>query len=163
MLVAWIAGAVQAGVPQMQLFRKGKTMTRKSIRARRTATPAVTPSAQKAIGAGVKAATGVGQSAYGAFDSLVKQGTAFEAKSRKAAVAKAMKARHAVCAQAGEAKARTVDAVNHLEKVFEQRVSRAISKMGVPTTKDVRALSRQVAQLQASVEQLRRSRARAAR
>jgi poly(hydroxyalkanoate) granule-associated protein len=161
-----------AAVRKCNFSSKGTTMKRKTIRARRTAAPAVTParafqtirtSAQKAIGAGVQAATGVGQSAYGAFDSLVKQGAAFEAKSRKAALAKATKARHAVCAQAEEAKAKTVDAVNHLEKVFEQRVSRAISRIGVPTTKDVRALTRQVAQLQASVEQLRRSRARAAR
>jgi hypothetical protein len=38
-----------------------------------------------------------------------------------------------------------------------------MSKLGVPTAKDVRALSRQVSQLQASVERLNRSRARAAR
>jgi polyhydroxyalkanoate synthesis regulator phasin len=45
--------------------------------------------------------------------------------------------------------------------VFENRVQNAISKLGVPTARDVRALSRQVAQLQQSVDQLRRSRARA--
>jgi polyhydroxyalkanoate synthesis regulator phasin len=61
------------------------------------------------------------------------------------------------------ARARTVEAVTHLERVFERRVSRAISKLGVPTSGDVRALSRQVAQLQASVEKLHRARARAAR
>ena len=68
-----------------------------------------------------------------------------------------------VAPRAVEARTRTVDAVTHLERVFEQRVSKAISKLGVPTTKDVKALSRQVAQLQASVERLSRSRARAAR
>ena len=116
-------------------------------------------SAQKAFDAGVQAASGVGQRAVGAFDALVKQGAALEARSRRSAIAKAEKA----CARAGEAKARTVEAVSHLEKVFEQRVSKAISKLGVPTTKDVRSLSRQVAELQASVDRLHRSRARAAR
>ena len=120
-------------------------------------------SAQKALEAGLQAASGVRQSAVGAFDALVKQGAALEARSRKVALARAGKARDAACARAEEAKARTVEAVSHLEKVFEQRVSKTISKLGVPTAKDVRALSRQVAQLQASVEQLHRSRARAAR
>lgn len=120
-------------------------------------------SAQRAFEAGAQAAAGMRQSAVGAFDALVKQGAALEARSRRAAMAKAGQARDVACARAGEARARTVEAVTHLEKVFEQRVSRAISKLGVPTARDVRALSRQVAQLQASVERLNRSRARAAR
>lgn len=126
-------------------------------------------SARKAVDAGLEAATTVRQSAVGAFDALVKQGAmsrkaaiAQVLKARKAALARARKAGKAAVVQASTAKARTVEAVGQLEKVFESRVSRAISKLGVPTTKDVRALSRQVAQLQTSVESLRRSRARAA-
>jgi len=52
------------------------------------------------------------------------------------------------------------EAASQLEKVFEQRVSRAISRLGVPTSRDVRVLAREVADLKASVEQLRRARAR---
>lgn len=145
--------------------------TPRNPRTRKTRTPAVTPakaartiraSAQKALEAGVQAASGVRQSAVGAFDALVKQGAALESRSRRAAMAKAGKARDAACARAEEARARTVEAVSHLEKVFEQRVSKAISKLGVPTVRDVRALSRQVAQLQASVDRLHRARSRAA-
>jgi len=51
--------------------------------------------------------------------------------------------------------------VTHLEKVFEARVGAAMGRLGVPSARDVRALSRQVAQLQQSVDQLRRARARA--
>jgi poly(hydroxyalkanoate) granule-associated protein len=130
-------------------------------------------SARKAVDAGLEAASTVRQSAVGAFDALVKQGATIEAASRKAAIAQVMKARKAALsrarkagkaavAQANIARTRTVEVVGQLEKVFENRVSRAVSKLGVPTTKDVRALSRQVAQLQTSVESLRRSRARAA-
>ena len=141
-------------------------------RTRPAPAPAVSPakairtiraSAEKALSAGMQAATGVRESAAGAFDALVKQGAALEARSRHAALAKAEKAREAACARAEMAKTKTVEAVSHLEKVFEQRVSRAISKLGVPTAADVRALSRQVAQLQASVEKLHRAKARAAR
>jgi poly(hydroxyalkanoate) granule-associated protein len=145
--------------------------TRSTLRSRKPAArPAVTPaqaidtlraSTRKAVEAGVQVAEGVRRSARGAFDSLVKQGATLEAKSRRAALARATEAREIACARATEAREKTVEAVSQLEKVFEQRVSRAISKLGVPTTRDVRALSRQVAQLQASVEQLRRTRARA--
>jgi poly(hydroxyalkanoate) granule-associated protein len=106
--------------------------------------------------------------ALGAVDKIVKQGTVLQAKARKLATAKAKEARAAVMgardtvtARADEARTRTMDAVSQLEKVFENRVQSAISKLGVPTARDVRALSRQVAQLQQSVDQLRRSRARA--
>ena len=106
--------------------------------------------------------------AMGAVDKIVKQGTALQNRARKLAVAKAKEARAAVLeakdtvtARADEARTRTMDAVSQLERVFENRVQNAISKLGVPTARDVRALSRQVAQLQQSVDQLRRSRARA--
>lgn len=104
-----------------------------------------------------------------AIATVVKQGAALRTASQAAALERANAARDAATAardaafaRAEEAKAKTVEAVSHLERVFEQRVSRAIAKMGVPTTKDVRALSRQVAQLQASVDRLNRSRSRAA-
>ena len=144
----------------------------RSTRTRKAGTAGMTParaastiraSAQKALEAGMQAATGVRQTATGAFDALVKQGAALEARSRRMALAKAEKAREAACARAEEAKVKTVEAVSHLERVFEQRVSRAISKLGVPTARDVKALSRQVAELQASVDRLHRARARAAR
>ena len=106
--------------------------------------------------------------ALGTVEMMVKQGAALQAKGRKLAVAKAKEARAAVnqagrtvSAKAEEARSRTMDAVSQLEKVFENRVHSAISKLGVPTARDVRALSRQVAQLQQSVDQLRRARARA--
>ena len=103
-----------------------------------------------------------------AVDKIVKQGNDLQAQGRKLAAAKAKQARaavaevrEAVTARADAARARTLDAVSQLERVFENRVQSAISKLGVPTARDVRALSRQVAQLQQSVDQLRRSRARA--
>ena len=108
------------------------------------------------------------KNALGAVDKIVKQGAGLQARGRKLAVAKAKQARavvvdmrEAVAASGLAARARTLDAVSQLERVFENRVQNAISKLGVPTSRDVRALSRQVAQLQQSVDQLRRARARA--
>ena len=108
------------------------------------------------------------KNALGAVDKIVKQGTEFQAKGVKLYAARAKEARAAVTevreamtARADAARVRTLAAVSQLEKVFENRVQNAISKLGVPTARDVRALSRQVAQLQQSVDQLRRARARA--
>ena len=115
--------------------------TRKTKPASEATTPAarlrgLTNSARKAIANGLDATRGI-------------------------VLGKAAEARVAVTAGAETARSRTMDAVTSLEKIFEQRVSSAIARLGVPTANDVRALSRQVAQLQASVERLKRSRARA--
>jgi poly(hydroxyalkanoate) granule-associated protein len=77
------------------------------------------------------------------------------------AIARVEAARDAMVDRAGEARARTVEMVTQLEKMFEQRVSKAIGRLGVPSAKEVRALSRQVSELKVSVEKLRRARARA--
>jgi len=81
--------------------------------------------------------------------------------TRKLAVANATRARRAAIETAGEARTRTAEALTHLEKVFEARVGAAMGRLGVPSARDVRALSRQVAELQASVERLKRTRAKA--
>ena len=83
------------------------------------------------------------------------------AQARKLALAKTREVRQAVIAGADVARARTADAVSTFERVFQDRVTRVVSRLGVPTARDVRALSRQVAHLQQSVDQLRRVRARA--
>ena len=93
--------------------------------------------------------------------ALARQGMMISTQGRKLAVAKAREARAALDNGALVARSRAAQAVSRLESVFEDRVGRAIGKLGVPTARDVRALSRQVAHLQQSVDQLRRSRARA--
>ena len=92
---------------------------------------------------------------------VARQGVALQAQGRKLAIAKAAQAREAITAGAEQARIRATEIVTRFEKAFEDRVGRAIGKLGVPTARDVRALSRQVAHLQQSVDQLRRTRARA--
>jgi poly(hydroxyalkanoate) granule-associated protein len=77
------------------------------------------------------------------FDQLVKEGEAIQKKTRKVADEK-------VAAVAGKA-AGTWD---RLEQVFEDRVARALSSLGVPTKKDIEKLSKRVAELTAVVQQL---------
>jgi poly(hydroxyalkanoate) granule-associated protein len=91
----------------------------------------------------------------GAVNGLLSRGVALGDQGRKLALATTRQAGEALAARAGRARARTLGAVSRLEAVFEQRVSKAVSRLGVPSAKDVRALSRQVARLQASVNSLR--------
>jgi poly(hydroxyalkanoate) granule-associated protein len=152
-----------------------KTPIRKAP-ARRTAKPvrkfksslnAATP-VQKAWLAGVDAATNaraVAGEAVGKVmkqaNILVKQGRALQVRSKRAAIHRAEEAKTVAMARAGEARTRAVEAVSHLERVFEQRVSKVLGKLGVPTSQSVKTLTRRVAELQANVDQLRRARARA--
>ena len=45
-----------------------------------------------------------------------------------------------------------------LEQVFEERVSKSLNRLGVPTYNDIQALSKQVDQLNASVQELAQGR-----
>jgi len=124
----------------------------RTTRKARSAPKAVTP---------IEVLRGLTASARKAGLSASKAITNSFENTRRIALDKAAEARVAAIAGAEGARARTLGAVTELEKIFEQRVSRAMARLGVPTSRDVRALSRQVAQLQASVERLKRSRARA--
>jgi poly(hydroxyalkanoate) granule-associated protein len=139
----------------------------KPARARKPSASAGTP-ARKAWLAGVGAAVNAREIAGDAVGKvikqatiLVKQGKALQAQGTRAAMHRAEEARSAAIARAGEARTRASAAVSHLEKAFEQRVSKVLEKVGVPTSQSVRNLTRRVAELQANVDQLRRSRARA--
>ena len=109
----------------------------------------------------VKALQAARANASAALQTLIQRGTALRKEGRKLAVARTREAREAVMARAGEARSMAAGAVTKFERVFEDRVTGVISKLGIPTARDVRALSRQIAGLQQSVDQLRRVRARA--
>jgi poly(hydroxyalkanoate) granule-associated protein len=95
------------------------------------------------------------------FDSLAARARSVIGNAGAIALSRVNAARDVAMARAGEARSRTAKAVSRLEHVFEQRVTQVVRRLGVPSNTEVRALSRQVAELQASVERLRRSRARA--
>ncbi len=78
-----------------------------------------------------------------------------------AAVAQVEAARESAGIRIEEARTGAVKAANQLERAFESRMTRAMSRLGVPTAREVRALAREVAQLKANVQRLARSRARA--
>jgi len=80
------------------------------------------------------------------FDSLVKEGEAVQARAAKVA--------HVQVTQFGKSAAGAWD---KLEQVFEDRVSRSLNRLGVPTYGDIQALSKHVNELNESVQQLLKS------
>ena len=85
------------------------------------------------------------------FEALVKEGLNVEQTARKFAGSRADEARAAVESSVGQARVRAADTWDRLEKVFEDRVQRALVKLGVPGREDVAELNRQVETLTAAL------------
>src|SRR5690606_116995 len=64
------------------------------------------------------------------FESLVKEGSTLELKTRKLATGKVDAVRDAVENRVGAVKERAADTWDRLEKVFEDRVQRALTRLG---------------------------------
>jgi poly(hydroxyalkanoate) granule-associated protein len=88
------------------------------------------------------------------FDMLVKQGEVLEAKTRSAASQTADAAREAAKAKAKEMQTMAGGTWDKLEQVFEDRVSRALARLGVYTSSDVEKLSARVNELSEAVNAL---------
>lgn len=85
------------------------------------------------------------------FDALVNEGLGFEQTARKFAGGRADQVRDVVESSVGQARERATDTWDRLEKVFEDRVQRALTKLGVPGRADLNELSRRVESLTAEL------------
>jgi len=88
------------------------------------------------------------------FETLVKQGEVLETKTRRAAVDTAAAAKGAAKAKVSEVKQGVGGTWDKLEQVFEDRVARALSKLGVHTQSDVERLTERVDVLSEAVNEL---------
>jgi len=111
---------------------------------------AVSQSAQKIWLAGLGAFSRARSEGDKLFDLLVEQGKVLRLRSEKAAD-QAMKT---VRSQADSTLSSAQGKWDKLEQVFEDRVSRSLTRLGVLTSKDVDELARQVADLNESVRAL---------
>ena len=85
------------------------------------------------------------------FDSLIKEGSKLEQKTRKLATGQVDAVRGAVESGVGQVRERATDTWDKLEKVFEDRVQRALVKLGVPSREDLTDLSSRVEALTAEL------------
>ena len=74
------------------------------------------------------------------FESLVKEGLSLEQITRKVAGGKVEAVRDVVESKVGQARGRASDTWDRLEKVFEERVQRALRRLEVPSREDLSAL-----------------------
>ncbi len=85
------------------------------------------------------------------FEGLVKEGLGMEQTARRFAGGQAEAVRDAVESTVGTARERAVGTWDRLEKVFEDRVHRALVQLGVPGREDVADLSRRIDTLTAEL------------
>jgi poly(hydroxyalkanoate) granule-associated protein len=91
------------------------------------------------------------------FEALVEQGQSLESRTRRAASETATAAAGMAAQKAKEMQAMAGGTWDKLEQVFEQRVARALSKLGVHTQADVDRLSQRVEALSEAVNELIKS------
>ena len=88
------------------------------------------------------------------FDRLVKEGSKLENKGRKSVTETVSGVRGDVESRVGKVRESAQTNWDKLEKVFEQRVARALSRLGVPTSDEISKLSDRVAELNKRVREL---------
>jgi poly(hydroxyalkanoate) granule-associated protein len=97
------------------------------------------------------------------FESIMKQGQRLEQRTKQAAVDTAAAARGAATAKAKEMQQIAGGTWDKLEQVFEDRVARALSKLGIYTQNDIQRLADRVDQLSAAVNELLKANGAAAK
>ena len=100
-------------------------------------------------------------------DDLISEGARVDVQARNAARAALGDlvggVRMQVQSRVGQMRGQANEALEGLERIFQTRVHRALTQIGVPSAEEVTALSRRVDTLNASVERLARSRKASAR
>ncbi|MFN7183292.1 MAG: phasin family protein [Thermomonas haemolytica] len=111
----------------------------------------LTESAQQIWLAGMGAFTRAQAEGGKLFETLVRDGLSLEQTARQFAGSRANAVRDVVEDQVSQARERAADTWDKLEKVFEERVQRALVKLGVPSREDLHALSERVERLTEAV------------
>jgi poly(hydroxyalkanoate) granule-associated protein len=97
------------------------------------------------------------------FERLVREGMNLEQKTRRFATGQVDGARDAVENTVATVRERATDTWDKLEKVFEERVSNALKKLGVPGREEMEALLERVEELNREVRKSQGARAPAAK
>ena len=90
------------------------------------------------------------------FEALVHEGMSIEQNTRKLATGSVDAVRDAVEDRVGVVRERAVDTWDRLEKVFEDRVQRALNRLGVPGREDLAELNKRVHELNGELRKISR-------
>jgi poly(hydroxyalkanoate) granule-associated protein len=133
----------------------------KKIQKNKPAAPAASPlsasvkdSAQQIWQAGLAAFTRAQAEGGKAFEALVKEGVSIQRKTQAAAEDKINEATAKMSTMATDISSKATGQWDKLENIFEDRVAKALNKLGVPSSKDVAALMERIDALNLAVQQL---------
>lgn len=129
----------------------------KSAASKKTASPlpsSVKDSAQQIWLAGLGAFTKAQTEGGKVFETLVKEGLAIQRKTQAVAEEKITEATSKMAHVATGLTSKATGQWDKLESIFEERVARALNKLGVPSAKDVEALVARIDELNRSVQRL---------
>jgi poly(hydroxyalkanoate) granule-associated protein len=115
---------------------------------------AIKESAQQIWLAGLGAFAKAQEEGSKVFETLVKEGGTIQMRTRAVAEEKLGEVTGKATKVAGEISKQATQSWDKLEQVFEQRVERALNRLGVPTSKEIQALIARVEELNASVQSL---------
>jgi poly(hydroxyalkanoate) granule-associated protein len=88
------------------------------------------------------------------FETLVKEGTSLQKKTQSAAEEKISEVTGKMSSMAGDVQARAGQHWDKLEGIFEERTAKALNKLGVPSAKDVGALTARIDALSAKIAKI---------
>ena len=102
------------------------------------------------LGAFAKAQEGGGK----VYESLMKEGLSIQRKTQASAEEKISEATSKMANMAGDIQSKAGQQWDKLENIFEDRVAKALNKLGVPSAKDVDALIARIDELNKSVQNM---------
>ena len=123
----------------------------------RTASPladAIKDSAQQIWLAGLGAFSKAQAEGGKAFDTLVKEGMSIQRKTQAVAEERIAEASDRVTGMATDISSKAAGQWDKLENIFEDRVAKALNKLGVPSARDVEALLERIDGLSRQVQAL---------
>ena len=114
----------------------------------------VKDSAQQIWQAGLGAFTRAQAEGSKAFEALVKEGVSIQRKTQAVAEEKITEATSKMTHMATDISSKASGQWDKLENIFEERVAKALNKLGVPSAKDVSALIARIDALNQAVQKL---------
>lgn len=89
-----------------------------------------------------------------AFETLVKEGLSIQRKTQAVAEERISEASHRVSGMANEISSKAAGQWDKLENIFEDRVAKALNKLGVPSARDIETLMERIDALTQQVHRL---------
>lgn len=117
-------------------------------------TGSVKDSAQQIWQAGLGAFNKAQAEGTKAFEALVKEGVSLQRKTQSVAEEKISEATNKMSTMATDISSKASGQWDKLESIFEDRVAKALNKLGVPSAKDVNVLIARIDELNKSVQKL---------